>query len=500
MELTFIGHQSWAISENNTYVLLDPLLLSAFGDFDNTKAIIYPPRDVDLGRMPSISAVIISHEHHDHFDIPSIDRLSRSIPFYLGDLVPSCVELAIQALGFTVHRVVPCKFFNIGDLDFALYPSASETVFWERRVYQVFTCPSGSYEKGVFIGVDALISNLFVEAVDRNLIPTPVAAIISNNSMIPPPGAVGSYSNLLPIDPAGGRTWVGFSGVSLLNDLLNEYMGSLPRVSNVIICGNGFLSISQPFGPYLFSDNQKLCKHANELSFDKVSYGPYPGDILKLDGNSISCSTADWIQINVAKKLELDAKQKSFLESPSIPNTIKPIFAPYANESEVGSAVRIVESELLHIGRSLLVSKMGELMISVNEYLNGSLGPNRFLFRFLVGSGADALQYSFNLRESRFVLDQTPAEIVLETFPFGCEVYLQDFVAVIEGKMAIWDLVGHSLRSWFLGSIYENAVAFLLIYFGEQSRPDLAMMIYKERISRLRANTLLISENDSHQY
>ena len=53
------------------------------------------------------------------------------------------------------------------------------------------------------------------------------------------------------------------------------------------------------------------------------------------------------------------------------------------------------------------------------------------------------------------------------------------------GKIQIWDLAGTSIRSWYLGDIYENMIVFFYKYFGEQRRPDLALMVYEAYISHI---------------
>jgi L-ascorbate metabolism protein UlaG (beta-lactamase superfamily) len=72
MKATFLGHQSWLISSSNTNLLIDPVLYNSFGSDDDNSIEIYPPREINISRMPKIDAIILSHEHSDHFHIPTL--------------------------------------------------------------------------------------------------------------------------------------------------------------------------------------------------------------------------------------------------------------------------------------------------------------------------------------------------------------------------------------------------------------------------------------------
>ena len=135
LELTFLGHQTWHITDGLSSVLLDPILAPAFGA-GSLEFEIWPPRTVDTQGMPTPNAVILSHEHLDHFHLPSLDLLARTVPVYTGTTTPAAVTDAIEALGFTVHRVDHTQPLNVGDIEITLYPAGARTLFWEKRVSQ----------------------------------------------------------------------------------------------------------------------------------------------------------------------------------------------------------------------------------------------------------------------------------------------------------------------------------------------------------------------------
>src|SRR5688500_8715597 len=84
MELVFLGHQSWLVRKNETTLLIDPLLRDTFGVDPISGFRIYPPREIDPAGIGAVTAVFLSHEHGDHFDLPSLATLPRGTMIYVG--------------------------------------------------------------------------------------------------------------------------------------------------------------------------------------------------------------------------------------------------------------------------------------------------------------------------------------------------------------------------------------------------------------------------------
>src|SRR4051812_36110603 len=122
MELTFLGHQSWMIEHGSTCVLLDPVLAPNFGHTPNVDFRVWPPRRIRVAEMPPVHAIFLSHEHLDHFHLPSLDLLPRATPFYVGPLMPAVVVRAVEALGFSVQRLALEAPLRVGALELTWYP------------------------------------------------------------------------------------------------------------------------------------------------------------------------------------------------------------------------------------------------------------------------------------------------------------------------------------------------------------------------------------------
>lgn len=491
MKLTFLGHQTWLISHGSTNIIIDPLLLNKFGHSSDINFEIFPSRNIQLDRMPKIDAIILSHEHLDHFHIPSLNMLPKDAPVYVSNLLPICVKDIIIELGFQLIEVYPLQNVTIKDLVITFFSSGNRTIFWEQRVIQIYIQKKDSQDKGVFIAVDALISEDFKEAVDNEWIVQPRAVVVSNNSQIVPPGGVGAHTNMLPLEERFGNS---LQGLTVLHAMLITYFEGLGHdVQEIVICGNGFIASdgstasSELYGPFLFSDNKKLAAMASELSIGKTILGPYPGEELIFDDeDNIKVNQVSWVQLNKTRIDGLLKKQREFLENPQ-EIKIRPIRSSFINKEEARNALIRVEEELCSIAKAMMISEIGKIAINLREHLNGSLGCRRILFRFLEENNETAIQYALDFSTASFVYDETPTDQLLETFPFGIEVFLVDFFAIIEGKLQIWDLAGNAMRSWYIGDSYTNIISFLYAFYGEQVRPELAKKVYQTVLNNEKA-------------
>ncbi|MEM7153310.1 MAG: MBL fold metallo-hydrolase [Myxococcota bacterium] len=115
LEACFLGHQGWLLSSASTRVLVDPLLTDRFGHGGGV-GVVHPPRRIDLSAFPPVDAVILSHEHDDHFDVPSIHRLDRRIPIHLSSRASNASRALLRDMGFTVHPLRPNATLAVGDL------------------------------------------------------------------------------------------------------------------------------------------------------------------------------------------------------------------------------------------------------------------------------------------------------------------------------------------------------------------------------------------------
>jgi L-ascorbate metabolism protein UlaG (beta-lactamase superfamily) len=78
--LTWLGHASFLLQLDGVSLLVDPALRpSIFGGIDRNV-----PPGVAIEALPPIDAVLVSHSHYDHLDLPTLERVKAPIVTGLG--------------------------------------------------------------------------------------------------------------------------------------------------------------------------------------------------------------------------------------------------------------------------------------------------------------------------------------------------------------------------------------------------------------------------------
>lgn len=108
LHITYVGHATCLIEMDGVRLLTDPLLRNRVGHIRRHSIA------VDPSRLGNIDAVLISHAHLDHLDLPSLRRLGRDVRLIVaersGDL--------LRRKGFrNVEEVRPGAWTNVGAVD-----------------------------------------------------------------------------------------------------------------------------------------------------------------------------------------------------------------------------------------------------------------------------------------------------------------------------------------------------------------------------------------------
>ena len=114
---TFLGHQGWLFHSERAAILVDPLLCEDFGAAHALEYRVWPPRVLAPEVFPKLDAVVLSHEHDDHFDLPSLAKIDRAVPIWLSARSSSAARAILAEMGFTVHALHPGVPVRFGDLE-----------------------------------------------------------------------------------------------------------------------------------------------------------------------------------------------------------------------------------------------------------------------------------------------------------------------------------------------------------------------------------------------
>src|SRR6476620_11931523 len=94
--LAFLGHSTVTIDLDGVRIVTDPVTRARVGPLRRVEPV--PARD----RLRDIDAVLISHLHWDHLDVPSLRHLGRDVPIF----VPAGSGAWMRSAGFEDVREI----------------------------------------------------------------------------------------------------------------------------------------------------------------------------------------------------------------------------------------------------------------------------------------------------------------------------------------------------------------------------------------------------------
>jgi N-acyl-phosphatidylethanolamine-hydrolysing phospholipase D len=104
--VTWIGHSTLLVQLDGVTFLTDPIWSNRSGPFSGTVGVRrFTPPGIPFDRLPPIDLVLISHDHYDHLDEPTVRRLARA--FNPRFVVPLGIKSWLQDRGIT----------NVSELD-----------------------------------------------------------------------------------------------------------------------------------------------------------------------------------------------------------------------------------------------------------------------------------------------------------------------------------------------------------------------------------------------
>jgi Beta-lactamase superfamily domain len=124
LSATFLGWQGWLLATGTTHLLVDPLLDDRIGRGPRSTRqtfFVWPPRRFEASACPPIDALVLSHEHEDHFNLSSLVQLDRRIPVLLSARASTAASVILAEMGFQVRRVYPGAPTRVGDVELTFF-------------------------------------------------------------------------------------------------------------------------------------------------------------------------------------------------------------------------------------------------------------------------------------------------------------------------------------------------------------------------------------------
>jgi L-ascorbate metabolism protein UlaG (beta-lactamase superfamily) len=126
LRVTWLGHSTVLIEIDGTRVLTDPVWGQRASPSRHIGPKRFQPVPVSLSAMPPIDLVVVSHDHYDHLDYPTIRQLSKlEVPFVtsLG------VGAHLEAWGVQSQRIVELDWWEshrLADTDLTVTAAPSQ--------------------------------------------------------------------------------------------------------------------------------------------------------------------------------------------------------------------------------------------------------------------------------------------------------------------------------------------------------------------------------------
>ena len=106
-----LGHSSLLLKLRGTYWLIDPVFGERASPFSFAGPKRFHPTPLPLSELPPIEAVILSHDHYDHLDVPTVEYLRERVQRYF---VPLGVAARLRDMGVAAGRIQEFDWWQAG--------------------------------------------------------------------------------------------------------------------------------------------------------------------------------------------------------------------------------------------------------------------------------------------------------------------------------------------------------------------------------------------------
>lgn len=131
LRVTWLGHSTTLVEIDGFRILTDPVWSERISPIPLVGPRRFHRAPVTIAELPKLDAILISHDHYDHLDYPTVTRLARSrTPELEG--VPIYTSLGVgerlESIGVPAHRIVELDWWEEaqiphGELKFHATPS-----------------------------------------------------------------------------------------------------------------------------------------------------------------------------------------------------------------------------------------------------------------------------------------------------------------------------------------------------------------------------------------
>lgn len=425
--ITFLGHQGWVFSSERACIAIDPLLREEFGHLHALGYQVFPPRQFTFDKFPRLDAVLLSHEHDDHFDIPSLAMLDRAIPIHLSARSSSAGFRILREMGFSVTPLEPGVALGFGDLE--VVPCTGDQLNsycgdeWDTLPYLVRHADGN-----------------FFTMVD---IPIMVGHAEWARKQVAKPGLIGWTNNALDwshmadfLTERTEGTQQCFMKMGIGRKLLADYWG-VPAA--MVMCAGGFSFVGDRawLNEQVFCvDNEAVCNLMAVVHKKEKFIAGTPGQTFVMEGGKLKrIDRTPWLTTLPPEQWPSRAKRQL---PPQLPDYDPATGARALIEGELAElAVALDELALTMVG--------GRLFKSLLSLHHDDAAGRIASFVFVVRDGERRHAFAYEPQDCRFVAVDGD---VRARYLAGLECWGPDLLAVVRGRLGPIALTFGRARAW----------------------------------------------------
>jgi hypothetical protein len=414
---TFLGHQGWMFRSQRANVLLDPLIAESFGAAQALGYDVYPPRLARWELCPPVSAVVLSHEHDDHFDIPSLARLDRDIPIYLSARSSVAAFTLLREMGFSVEPLVPGVPVAVEDLE--IHPFAGDHATadsgdeWDALALVVREQATGG---SFFTAIDLVVTSRLIEAA-RGAARRPSLVGWTNNTI--------DRSFMTDFQPELSGATQSFADSLIKAEHALEKLWGTPAA--LLICGGGFAFSGERsyLNHHLFCVDTDEVAHRVRAEVGTACFAPHPGHTFFVEGEQLREVKEGCEFLSTAPPSSWPAREKRAMHTP-------PDYGPASGRREMTTQeVELLLERLQELADALVG---GRLFRSLYSLSHADLPAMRLTFALVLRHGDRAGVFEYNPNACRF--ERSGSALPRTAYLAGLECWATDLLAVLGGELA----------------------------------------------------------------
>lgn len=129
LRVTWLGHATVLVQHGNVNILTDPIFSQRCSPLAWLGPKRFTPPALQLSQLPPINYVVISHNHFDHLDLPTVKTLGGTVTW----VVPMGLGRWFRRRG--LHKVIELNWWQSYQTDSVKF-TATPAQHWSRRTFR----------------------------------------------------------------------------------------------------------------------------------------------------------------------------------------------------------------------------------------------------------------------------------------------------------------------------------------------------------------------------